>query len=193
MSEAKAPSARPMVAAILVIAVLTIALGTDLVMPASFQVDRSIRIEAPPEEVFPHLLTLTEWLRWLPVSDERYPGIEFRTHRGRFPNPEPGRWIEWIPRPRLSWHHPDSRGVLELRSFVAIEKVDLGLYLLEHPGSDSQLRLRPDGSGTTVTWESDFVGVGLASRLVGFGVKRDARRFMEQGLANLKALVEGPR
>jgi len=192
MSAKRAPSAWPMVAAILVIATITVALGTDLVMPASFRVTRSIRIPAPPVEVFRHLSSADEWLRWLPVSEEHYPGIVCETRPGQAPDPEPGRWIEWIPQPRLEWQHPDTSGVIFLRSFLANERVNLAFHLsTEHPATDSRLDLRQDGLATVAVWESDFVGVGLASRFVGFGVKRDARRFMEQGLANLKALVEG--
>ena len=194
MIAKRAPSARTMVITTLAIVALTLVFTTDLVLPPSFRVTRSVRISAASEDVFQHLSSLDGWLRWLPVPEGEQAGSGYATSPGQAPDPEPGRWIEWIPQPRLEWQHPDTSGVIFLRSFLANERVNLALHLsYEHPATDSRLGLRQDGSTTVAVWESDFVGVGFASRLVGFGVRRRAARFMEDGLANLKALVEGSR
>lgn len=59
-----------MAIAFVVLAALAGFFGLVLRRPDEFRVERSVRIEAPPERIYPHIADFRRWSEWSPY--ERY-------------------------------------------------------------------------------------------------------------------------
>jgi uncharacterized protein YndB with AHSA1/START domain len=176
--------ARKFLIALAILAVLLIAAAVAIsLQPASFSVERSAAIAAPPSRVFARINDLRAWDSWSP-------------------------WKDLDPNARKTISDP-SAGVGATFAWAGNDKVGEGrLTILEsRPGERVEIEQRfvrpfagvarmtftlaPSDGGTTVTWRmegaNDFIGKALC--LV---MDMDARigPDFDRGLAGMKAIVE---
>jgi hypothetical protein len=113
-------------------------LFVGFLLPGTWEVTRSIEIDASADVVFPHLDSPSAWREWTALPDT---GLSFEgSDRGAGA--------------RMAWHHPEwgsgSFEILEARS------QELVRYLVEVEGgamrTSGTLRLDPAEGGTVVTW-----------------------------------------
>lgn len=157
--------------------VVGLVLATGLVLPSKYRVERSTVLQAPPEAVYRHVVSLQRWQEWAPWNAKHYPGSQWM-----FGGPEEGVGAV------RSWSGGDvGQGTLSLteadpKTGVAYDvSVAQGRYL-----AHGRISFAPEGSSTRVTWV-DEGGVGgnpLAHYLVPL-IRWRLGADMEAGLARL--------
>ena len=172
---------------LMVVAVVLVAwLVFAATRPATFRVQRSVRIEAMPEDVFPHISDLHAWAAWSPW--ERKDPAMTRRYSGA-PSGE-GAVFEW------RGNREVGAGRMEITDVIEPSRVVIRLDFLEpfEAHNTAEFTLRADGSATTVSWAIHGPSPFL-SRLMGvfFNMDRLIGKDFEAGLASLKSLVETPR
>jgi carbon monoxide dehydrogenase subunit G len=147
--------------------------------PATYQVERSASVAAPPAMVLAQLADPQRWSAWWP-RDRLDPAVE-RRYGG--PPSGPGASYYW------SGNAAAGRGRLTVLA-SSPDKVELEFELDEprHATSDFEFRLAPEGAGTRVTWlvTVDRGFLDKAIDLLGRRQKVTAAE-VEQGLAQLEA------
>ncbi len=164
-------------------------------MSREWYVERTVVIEASPEQVFPLINNLKQWEQWSPwpasQTSARYDGPTEGEHATRC-------WTDGVH--AEGGRHVD--GVLTITESCADEGIQYGLrvangrWRFASEGGISLMDVSPDDGGRTteVTWsDAGEFGEDLLSR---FRVRR-MHRAMEQnvrvGLERLKRAVEGGR
>jgi hypothetical protein len=153
-------------------------LFVGFLLPSGWSAERSVRIEAPAEAIFPYLSRAEAWGEWTPSPEE---GLE---HFGPAEGVGSGRrWDDEM----------NGEGEFVLTESVPSSEVayDVGV----EGGSiqiHGRIRLEADGEGTLVQWteEGDFGW----NPLLGYLAKRMNElqgAQLESSLADLKRLVEG--
>jgi hypothetical protein len=160
-------------------AVLALFLLVGVLLPGTWEAERSLTIPAPPDAIFPFVNTITGWERWTPW-------------------PEPGREVSGPAAgvgAKRSWDDPDyGSGSFTITASAPPRAME---YIVEVEGGSITVRgwitLESLGDETRVIWreEGDFGRnplLGYAARSMG---ESQGRQF-EQGLERLRALlVEG--
>lgn len=166
--------------ALLALVIVFVVIG--FILPKQVEVTRSIVIDAPPQAVFPHLTAPKKLLEWSPWA-ERDPNAKWT-----FEGPESGVGAKY------SWEGNSDVGTgsQEITKVVEHSEVQTALLFGGTDPAEAWFKLEPDGEKTRVEW-------GLRSEMQGgpiggwFGLLMDG--FVgpdyEQGLANLKRIVEG--
>lgn len=171
----------PILLAIAFIAVLFIVVIAG--QPGEFKLSRSTKIPAPPEQVFPHVNDLHKWEAWSP-------------------------WAKLDPNAKNSFSGPDA-GAGAAMAWEGNCKIGVGKMTIteSQPGRIIRFRLDfekpmkatntaeftflPDGGQTCVTWS--MAGKNSFGGKM-FGLLMNCEKMVggqfEQGLANLKSLVE---
>jgi hypothetical protein len=135
-------------AALVAILVVFVAL-----QPAAFSVERSHRIAAPPERIYPHIASLRAMDVWSPWAkmDPKLKTV--------YAGPDAGVGAS------SSWEGPEmGKGRLEITRAVAPREVDMQLTMLEPMAASNEIRFRlePEGADTAVSWSmsgrNGFVG-----------------------------------
>jgi uncharacterized protein YndB with AHSA1/START domain len=169
------------VIAVLVAGVLLLA----ATRPSTFQVERSITIQAKPETVFMLIDDLHIWPRWSP-QDLLNPKMK-RTYGGR--DTGVGATSDW------SGPRGAGKGRMVITDSTApkliVVKADW-----EKPFSLQNINrftLEPDGAGTKLTWSLRGQNV-YVMKLMGVFIDMDRKMgdHLELGLSNLKAIAESP-
>jgi len=163
---------------------LVVFLALALRQPDEFSVTRSADIAAPPDVVFAQVNDFRNWEAWSPWADLD-PDSEVA-----FEGPESGTGATF----KWSGNREVGEGSQEIIESVPGERVRIRLVFVKPFAgtSETEFTFRPEGGGTRVTWtmsgENDFVGKCISLIM-------DCETMMgpqfEQGLANLKATVEG--
>jgi uncharacterized protein YndB with AHSA1/START domain len=169
------------VIAVLVAGVLLLA----ATRPSTFQVERSITIEAKPETVFMLINDLHIWPRWSP-QDLLNPKMK-RTYSGN--DTGLGAESDWSgPRGAGKGH----MGITESAApKLIVVKADWEKpFALQNV---NQFTLEPDGTGTKLTWSLHGQNVYLM-KLMGLFIDMDRKMgdHLDVGLSNLKAIAESP-
>ncbi|MBY6095941.1 SRPBCC family protein [Ferrimonas balearica] len=162
----------------LLLVVFLVVLVAGVILPDEFDVRRSVRISATPEQIHPYLNDLTLWPLWSPFY-----GNEVRISVGR-PSAGVGANQTW----------QDDTGSGELRIVQSAPAVGIQ-YDLHFNGSPQPMqagfRYRTQGNDTVVIWEMNgkmqipVVGAYLAMMAdVMIGEQ------FQQGLERLKRVVE---
>lgn len=157
--------------------------------PAAYTVSRMATIAAPPQAVFSHINSFKKWDAWSPWA-KKDPNA-----KSAYSGPESGEGAS------LAWsgNKDVGEGRMTLVESKPNERIAIKLDFTKPTlgTSYSTFALKPEGSGTSVTWslsgESGFVSRAFMMLL---GVKLDKMigDDYEKGLANLKAVVEaGPK
>lgn len=163
-------------AAILVIAAF---IGVGYLLPSGAKVERSIVIAAEPDVIFPYLNSLKQFHQWSTLN----PNMAV-TYEG----PESGEGA------RMRWSSEDpnlGEGEQTIVRSVPGERVDTVLTFGGEGRAESYFQLVPNGEETQVTWgfSTDY-GENIISRYMGLMVDDSIASEFQQGLSNLKELVE---
>ena len=158
-------------------------LGLAATKPGTFRVQRTKRIQAPPETVFALINDFRSWAVWSPY--EKLDPTMTRTHSGS-PNGK-GAVYRWAGKGKAG------EGRMEITDISPPSRVTIKLdFLKPFEGHNiAEFTLESDGDGTNVTWalhgpQSYFVKVMTIfvsmDRLIGGD--------FETGLSNMKAVAE---
>ncbi|MEM9428976.1 MAG: SRPBCC family protein [Pseudomonadota bacterium] len=164
----------------LLVLVLALAAGSFLIS-SDVRVERSIVIEAEPEAVFAHLDSLQAFHAWSPWA-ARDP--EMVTE---FSGPDTGVGN------RMAWSSDDPQlgsGTQEIVDITPGERVETSVEF-DGMGSTAIWSVAGAGTGTEVSWifQTDM-GMNPIGRYLGLMMDRWIGPDYEEGLANLKSLVE---
>lgn len=166
---------------IAILAVLFIAGG--FLLPREVTVARSIEIDAAPDAIFPYVNSLKatqEWSPWL----ERDPNVQVTYNDVESGD---GAAMEWS-----SEVDTVGSGRQEIIESNENESVVTALDFGEMGMAQAKFLLAEAGGATTVTWTLDTdMGAGPIGRWMGLMMDSWVGGDYEQGLQNLKALVEG--
>lgn len=166
------------------VALILLLILIGLFLPSAAHVERSTSIAAPPAAVFDLVNSLRRFNEWSPWY-ELDPSAQF-THSG--PEEGVGARVQW------SSKNPEvGSGALVITESEPHNRVRTRLIFdpQARPRAIAELRLMPEGEGTTVTWAFDMeFGSSLASRYVGLALDRILGPYYERGLGNLKVVAE---
>jgi uncharacterized protein YndB with AHSA1/START domain len=151
--------------------------------PGSFHVERSTRINAPPDKVFALIDDFHQWSAWSPW--EKLDPAMKRTHSGA--QSGQGAVYEWQGNGRVG------AGRMEITQATVPSRVAIKLDILApFEGHNVALfTLAPDSGATRVTWAMDGPSPFMA-KLFGlfFSMDQMMGREFETGLANMKSTAE---
>lgn len=166
-----------------VIAVVLVLVMVIALQPGEFSISRSTTMGAPPAVVFAQVNRLQNWEAWSPWA-EKDPGMT-----SAYEGPESGEGASH------AWdgNSDVGAGTLTITESTAPEQIRLRLEFKRPMAATNEVlfTFEPVDEGTKVTWtmtgENGFVGKA-------FGLVVDMDNMVggdfEQGLANLKAVVE---
>ena len=173
-----------MAIAFVVIAALAAFFGLVLRRPDEFRVERSARIDAPPERIYPHIADFHAWSAWSPY--EKYDPTMTRTHGGA-PSGT-GAVYEWKGNAKVG------QGRMEIVDTAAPTSVTVKLDFIKpfEAHHTAQFTLVPAGTATDVTWSMHGLSP-FVTKAMGVFVNMDKMigRDFERGLGSLKTLVQG--
>jgi hypothetical protein len=166
------------VIALAVLAVLAIA----ATKPNELRIERSARINASPERIFPHINDFSRWVNWSPY-ESLDPDMR-KTFTGA--SAGKGAIYEWDGNAKAG------KGRMEILH-SSPTRIDIKLDF-ERPfkaNNTAAFALAPNGTSTNVTW-SIHGPQPLMSRVMGVFVNMDQLigRDFERGLQNLKSVAE---
>ncbi|MGV3623281.1 MAG: SRPBCC family protein, partial [Archangium sp.] len=166
--------------AIALIAVVLIALGVGLALPRSWEIERSIVIDATPERIAPFVLDLHRWQEWSVWTRAMDPAV-----RNTFEGPADGVGAKWL------WLGPVmGRGRIEIVAADPKRGIELAQALeSERVNSHGTIAFSTEGSATRVTW----IDRGELPLLGGFFKSAFEERLgenLEKSLSKLKLVVD---
>ncbi len=167
-----------------IIAVLAIIfVGGAFLLPKDVEVARSIEIDAPAADIFPHINSLKaagEWSPWL----GRDPEIQL-AYSG--PDDGVGAKLEWT-----SEHPQVGNGAQEITASEPDKRVETALDFGPMGTALAVFDLVETGGKTTVIWGfTTDMGNSPMGRWMGLMMDSWVGGDYETGLTNLKSLVEG--
>ncbi|NMM49101.1 SRPBCC family protein [Marinigracilibium pacificum] len=152
-----------------------------LFAPSHVELERSISINASPEEIYPYLNDLKEFNKWSPWYDLD-PEAKYS-----FIGPEEGvgSVMEW-----KSEQDNVGNGKMEIIETVPNQSVTMEMFF----GQDdvpayAKLVMEPDQQSTKVTWSFETEMSGVA-KVFGLMMEQMLGPSYEKGLTNLKNTVE---
>ncbi|WP_193164543.1 SRPBCC family protein [Microbulbifer hainanensis] len=150
--------------------------------PRQVTLERSVYITQPPEAVFPYVNDLHKFNQWSPWAN-----LDPKT-KYEFSGPSQGVGSA------MSWRSENPNVGSGSQKIVASEPYSLVRTELNFGAqgmAGGEFHLQPQGSGTNVTWKfKSDMGAGPVARWMGLLVKRMVGQSYEQGLQNLKSVVE---
>lgn len=153
-----------------------------LVLPGEIRVERSIEIDAPPEQVFPLVNDMEAFNRWSPWVD-----LDAAT-KYELTGPDSGVGA------RMSWssENPEvGSGSQEIIRSLPPEQIVLRLDFGPQGSAEASFDLRALETGTEVTWSFGYeIGYDLIGRYMGLLMEGLVGKKYEKGLERLKRLVE---
>jgi len=153
--------------------------------PDTFQVERSMRIKAPPQIVFALINDLRSWDAWSSWT-KRDPAMKSR-HSGATSGM--GAVYEW------EGNKGVGKGRMEIVDMSPPSRINIALDFIEpiETRNTVEFKLEPIGGFTEVIWNMRGP-MPFASKLFSIFVSMDTMigRDFETGLSNLKALAEKP-
>lgn len=167
-------------AAVIVVFVIVVA-----TRPSEFRVTRSATVAATPEAVFTQVNNLRKWNDWSPWA-KLDPNA-----KNTFSGPESGQDAEF----HWAGNSEVGEGKMTITESRApgLVRFHLVFYQPMAAESDTEFTFKADGTNTTVTWmmtgKNDFIGRAVCLFM---NMDQELGRQFEQGLANLKAIVEAP-
>ncbi|HSV54950.1 MAG TPA: SRPBCC family protein [Burkholderiaceae bacterium] len=151
--------------------------------PDTFQVQRSTRIKAPPEKLFPLINDLHQFNTWNPYN-KKDPSMQ-GTYRG--PSSGPGAGFDFQGNKEVG------KGSIQIVESAAPARIKMKLDMLEPFEGHNMVEfsLAQRGESTEVTWAMHGPSPYI-SKLIGifFNMDRMIGRDFEAGLADLKARAE---
>lgn len=149
----------------------------------TYNVERSVTIEAPPARIYDQIANFHNWTNWSPWED-RDPELR-RTYSGA--ESGTGATYGW------SGNRKAGQGRMEITDATEPERVQIEL-VFEKPWkarNDTLFTIAPQGSGSRVTWS--LTGKNTLMTKV-MGIFKTMDKFLgpdfDKGLARLKATTE---
>lgn len=165
---------------ILIFLVLLVLAG--FLFPREITLERSVYISKPPEAVFPYLNNFRNFNSWSPWY-QMDPDTNYS-----YSGPEEGVGA------MMSWRSDNpsvGNGSQTITASQPYSLVHTELDFGEQGKANAEFRLRPQGSGTNVTWWFNTdMGAGPIARWMGLAVKQMVGKSYETGLNKLKEVVE---
>lgn len=170
--------------AIALAAVILVPIATILLIamskPNTFYVERSARIQATPEKIFPMINNLQRFTTWSP--------FEIKDMQRTFSGPESGEGATY------DWEGEEAgKGRLEITESSPPDKVVMSLSFVRpfETRNEVEFTLKPEDDATLVTWSMRGPMV-LASKVVSvfIDINEMIGNDYERGLQNLKKLSE---
>jgi len=166
---------------LLTLLILLVLIG--LLLPPSAEVERSIVIDASPQEIFPQLNDMrafNDWSPWGGDADTRY----------AFSGPAQGVGS------RMSWQSGSAQAGYGAQEIIASEpprRVEMRLEFGDSGGGTATFLLEPQGGSTLLRWRFRTVfGWDLFDRYVGLMLDNLIGTSYEKGLRALKTRIEQP-
>jgi uncharacterized protein YndB with AHSA1/START domain len=154
-----------------------------LVLPQHAHVERNITIEATPAQIFPYVNDFREFNKWSPWA-QIDPATVYE-----FTGPATGVGA------RMRWHseHPHvGEGSQEIIESIPERLVKSTLYFGDQGDATASYSLEPAGKGALLSWAFDVdLGFNPLSRYFGLMLDSMVGANYEEGLSNLKTLIEG--
>lgn len=151
--------------------------------PDTFRVERSLRIKAPPEKIFPHINDFHQWKAWSPW--EKIDPAAKTNHSGA--NNGVGAVYEW------NGNNEVGQGRMEIIESSPPSKIVLKIdFIKPFEGHNTiEFTLVPQGDTTTVT-QAMYGASPFISKVMGlfFSMDKMVGSKYEEGLATLKAVAE---
>jgi Polyketide cyclase / dehydrase and lipid transport len=173
-----------MLTAIIFVAILVIAfLVVASLRPNTFSLSRSADIKAPPEKIFPHLNDFKNWGAWSPW-EKMDPDLK-RSFSGSASGQ--GARYSWVGNKKVG------EGNMEITRSMPSSNIELNLNFLKpfKASNITEFKITPNGNMTTVNWEMRGP-LNLMMKVMHMFMNMDSMvgKDFEQGLANLKSIVE---
>jgi uncharacterized protein YndB with AHSA1/START domain len=173
--------------AIAIVVVVLVLIGVVLAVAASrpneFTVERTARIAAPPERIFPNIADFRRWEAWSPW--EKMDPAMRKTHSGAATGT--GSVYEWEGNSKVG------QGRMEITDMSAPSSATVKLDFLKpfEAHNTARFTLAPAPDGTDVTW-SMFGARPFVIKLMGvfFNMDNMIGKDFERGLASLKSVSE---
>jgi hypothetical protein len=151
--------------------------------PNTFRHERSIRIQAPPEKIFPFFNDFHNWAAWSPW--ERMDPTMKRTFSGAASGP--GAVYGWTGNGKVG------TGEMEIMESTP-SRVSVKLHFIKpfEARSTAEFTMEPVGDATDVVWSMHGPNPFLF-RVMGtvMNMEKAILKDFDDGLANLKAAAEG--
>lgn len=158
-------------------------LGLAATRPDAFRMQRTTRINAPPDRIFPHIADFRKWVEWSPF--EKYDPALRRTHSGAASGT--GAVYEW------EGNSKAGKGRMEITEASAPRKIIIKLDFMKpfEAHNTAEFTLEPKGDATDVTWAM-FGPSPFVTKVMGVFMSMDdmVGKDFEKGLASLKAIAE---
>ena len=161
--------------------IIVMLVATSFVIPKDYVVERSITINAQPDEVYPFIVDLKAWQKW-GVWFKRDPQMVL-SYSG--PDRAIGMRSEWI-------SDKEGSGEMEITELEHNKRVVYSLYFPElDMGSTGTVKIEELDSGTQVIWRDEgSVDNNPVNRYFVLFIDSLIGPDFELGLENLKTLVE---
>jgi uncharacterized protein YndB with AHSA1/START domain len=149
----------------------------------TFTVERSARINAPPTRVYARIADFRQWAQWSPWEDID-PALQ-RTYSGA--ESGLGAVYAW------SGSRKAGQGRMEITEAAepSLVRIDLVFEKPWKARNDTSFTIRPEGSGSQVTWSMTGQKTLMTKAM---GIFKSMDKFLgpdfEKGLARLKATAE---
>ena len=158
-------------------------LGFAMTKPDSFHVQRTTKIKAPPDKIFPLINDFHSWSSWSPW--EKVDPAMKRTHSGTASGK--GAVYEWDGNSQVG------TGRMEITDASAPSKVTIKLdFLKPMEGHDvAEFTLVPEGDSTNVTWAMRGPAPFISKVMQVFiSMDNMLGKEFDTGLANMKSAAE---
>jgi len=165
------------------LAVLILGLAAvGMLLPSEFRVERSIMIQAPSGDIYPHIADLRQWRKW-GVWFQRDPEMQV-AYEGEVA--EVGMKSSWQ-------SQQEGSGEMQLLKVMPYQSIQYSLYFPEFDmGSTGEFMLKDKEGSTQVVWvDYGDVGNNPVNRYFALFMDDLIGPDFETGLKNLKGLVEG--
>ncbi len=167
---------------VIVLALLVaVVVGVGFLLPKTAQLERSIEINAPPATVFVVVNSFKRFQEWSPWQDDDPNAVV--TYNG----PESGVGA------KMTWSGEQGMGSQEIVESTPYSRVRTKLVFEGFEGDDyhSAFNIEPVGAtATRVTWSFKAIYNGMPGRYFGLIAEEMLGADYDEGLVNLKALVE---
>jgi hypothetical protein len=167
-----------------IVLLLALIIGVGgMLLPRDVTIARTIDINAPADQVFPHVNAMQATEAWSPWLD-RDPNVQL-TYTG--PDAGVGNKLQWA-----SDDPQVGNGTQEITASDPGKQVTTALDFGDMGLAKAQFLLNETNGVTTVTWMLDTdMGAGPIGRWMGLMMDKWVGGDYETGLQNLKSLVEG--
>jgi hypothetical protein len=151
--------------------------------PNGFRVERTARIKAPAEKIFPLIDDFHAWVSWSPY-EKIDPALQ-RSYSGA--EHGKGAVYEWLGNNKVG------KGRMEIAQSSPPAKIVIALHFMKpfEARNTAEFTMVPEGDATSVTWAMHGSSPFMAKVMCIFmSMDNMVGKQFEEGLANLKAVAE---